>query len=154
MTLDIIKVMLKELKNKIPSDKMFLYSYSQFKVGKATNPKLIFNNLGTYLLVPFSDVIEGLNFDNLFKEIMSSTIYLENKDEYEEFISNVVFKPLKLYSEEEKSSLMRNMNTMRQLYISYYKRRGIELPLNRRVMMSQSELKVSKSAMNEFLRGA
>lgn len=153
MTLDIIKVVLKELKNKIPGDRMFLYSYSQFKIGKATNPKLIFNNLGTYLLVPFSSVIEQLNFNNLLKELTSSVIYLENKGEYEDFISNVVFKPLKFYSEEEKYSLMKNINTMRQLYIAYYHRRGIELPLNRQVIMSQSELKASKSAMSELMHG-
>ena len=154
MTLDIIQLMLKELKQKCPGDRMFLYSYSQFKIAKTTNPKLIFNNLGTYLLVPFSSAIESLSLTQLYCEVTSSRIYLENKDEYEDSISNMVFKPLKLYSDEDKLTLMKNINTMRLLYIAYYKRRGVDLPLDRHVILSPNDLKSTKKAFNEFVQKA
>ena len=154
MMLDIIQLMLRELKQKIPNDRMFLYSYSQFKIAKTTNPKLIFNNLGTYLLVPFSSAIESLSLINLYKEVISSQIYLDHKDEYEESISNMVFKPLQLYSDEDKLTLMKNINTMRLLYIAYYKRRGIDLPLNKHVIMTSIDLKSTKKALNEFVQKA
>lgn len=149
LMLEICKIILKQVRKKIPDDRTFAYSYIQFKIARRTNPKLIFNNLGTYLLAPFASVIQTHNLRQLLNTIMSSQIYSENKKEYEDLISNMVFKPIRLFTEEECTQMMRNVDTMLQLYIAYYERKGKKIELNKEVVLSLKEMSQFRSSVNE-----
>ena len=149
LLLEVCKIILKSVKKKIPDDRTFAYSYIQFKIARRANPKLIFNNLGTYLLAPFANVIQTHDLKKLLETIMASQIYNENKKEYEDLIANLVFKPLRLFTEEECMQMMRNVDTMLQLYVAYYQRKGRPVELNKEVVMSPDEMSIFRSSVNE-----
>ena len=150
LMLEICNIILKEVKNKIPSDLTFQYSYTQFRIARRVNPRLIFNNLGTYLLAPFSDAIQTHDLKTLLETITSSQIYMENQKEYEDLIDNMVFKPLKLFTDEECKQMMRNIDTMLQLYVNYQERKGQSIELNKETQLNSEEMGSLRSKVNEI----
>lgn len=141
LSVNIVGMILDRVKELIPNDAAFKSSYTQFKLARCANPKIIFNNLGTYLLLPFASAIESQDFDCLFKAIFESKLYLENKAEYEDFVENVIFKPINLFSAEEKQKMARDILTLLQLHVNYYRRKGVELVLNQQVLVTPNDIK-------------
>ena len=45
--------------------------------------------------------------------------------------------------------MMRNVDTMLQLYVAYYQRKGRPVELNKEVVMSPEEMSVFRSSVNE-----
>jgi hypothetical protein len=82
---------------------------------------------------------------------MSSSVYQENKKEYEEFIENVVFKPIALLSPTEKSQMMKNFLTLLQLYKNYYARKNVHLPLDQMIILTDEDLKATRGVIKDIM---
>tara|TARA_Y100001958_G_C21213051_1_gene538630 strand:+ start:215 stop:775 length:561 start_codon:yes stop_codon:yes gene_type:complete len=149
--LDVVNVIFEKVREKMPKDASIKSSHREFKIARRTNPKMIFNNIGTYLLVPFASVVERGDFDQLLNTIMSSSVYQENKKEYEEFIENVVFKPIALLSPTEKSQMMKNFLTLLQLYKNYYARKNVHLPLDQMIILTDEDLKATRGVIKDIM---
>lgn len=149
--LDIVSVMITSVREKLPNDPLLKSSHNHFKIARRTNPKMIFNNIGTYMLVPFAEAIEKGNFDALLDQIVSSSVYIEHKEEYAEFIDNMVFKPLNHLTQEDKSRMIKNLHTLSQLYVSYYSKKGVSLPLNQMVILTPDDIKATRSVVRDIV---
>ena len=149
--LDIVNVMLTSVREKLPNDALLKSSHNQFKIARRTNPKMIFNNIGTYLLVPFAAAIEEGDFNALLHRIVHSPIYIEHKEEYAEFIGHMVFKPLDHMTREDKDQMIKNLHTLVQLYVSYYSKKGVSLPLNQMVILTSDDMKATRSVVRDIV---
>jgi len=131
MSVDILKIMLDEIRIKLPNDKALSDGYSQFKIAKMANPKMIFMNLGTYLLAPYADYIHAGSFQNLFEVLVNSEMYQINKKDNEEFLGNVIFTSVSMLSDDDKLRVMKNLRTLLQLFVRYTSRKGMQIEFNK-----------------------
>ena len=150
--LDIVQVIFTNVREKLPHDPLLKSSHNQFKLARRTNPKMIFNNIGTYMLVPFASAIEAGDFDALLSTITTSSIYLENQTEYAEFIEDLVFKPIEQMTPSDKAHMIKNLHTLTQLYVAYYTRKGVTLPLNRMAILTPDDLKATRSVVCDIMQ--
>ena len=131
MSVDILKLVLDEIRIKLPNDKALSDGYSQFKIAKMANPKMIFINLGTYLLAPYADYIYAGSFQNLFDVLVNSDMYQINKKDNDDFLGNVIFTSVSMLSNDDKIRVMKNLKTLLQLFVRYTSRKGMPIELNK-----------------------
>ena len=80
LTNSVLELIIKDIHMKLPHEAMIGRFYAQFNVAKRANSKMVFTNLGTYLLFPYASIIEACNFDELYRAISESTVYKSNSE--------------------------------------------------------------------------